>query len=108
MGYDFSGNVVVSGNADKAHNFIQVFADLPDGFEPWGNECYCAYTLLKYKPEFDVDFLKEASKGYTEPKFVAKYQEELAAEYICTMQSDKVINRTRFDWNDGDIHIWSE
>ena len=108
MAYDFSGNVVVSGNADKVYEFIQAFAELPDGYEPWDNGGDCAYTSFQYKAEFNVDFWKKASNGYPELKFVAKYQEELAAAYICTIQAGKVVLSIRFDWNDGDIMPWSD
>jgi hypothetical protein len=55
-----------------------------------------------------VDFWREASKDYPELKLVIKYQEELAAAYICTIQANKVVQHIRFDWNDGSVISWCD
>lgn len=108
MGVEFSGNVVVSGDADKVYEFVEKHTALPYGYEALENDGYYAITFFNHKGDFEVDFWKRTSKCYPELKFVAKYQQELAAAYICTIQSGKLINHTCFDWNNGDIHTWSD
>ncbi len=81
---------------------------LPYSYEPWENGGYDAITFFRHNGDFLVDFWKAASKDYPELKFVAKYQQELAAAYICTIQAGKVVKHIRFDWNDGDVMSWSD
>lgn len=106
MSVEYSGNVVVAG--DKVYDFILKHNTLPYSYEPWENFGYDAITFFRHNGDFLVDFWKAASKDYPELKFVAKYQQELAAAYICTIQAGKVIKHIRFDWNDGDVMSWSD
>ena len=108
MGVEYSGNVVVAGDADKVYEFIQKHNALPYSYEPWHNGGYDAITFFDHKGEMPVDFWREASKDYPELKFVIKYQEELAAAYICTIQANKVVQHIRFDWNDGSVISWCD
>lgn len=108
MSVEYSGNVVVSGDADKVYDFILKYNTLPYSYEPWENGGYDAITFFNHKSDFLVDFWKAASKDHPELKFVAKYQQELAAAYICTIQAGKVVQHIRFDWNDGDVMSWSD
>lgn len=108
MSVEYSGNVVVAGDADKVNEFIQNYNSLPYSYEPWHNGGYDAITFFDHKGDFDVDFWKEASKDYPELKLIAKYQQELAAAYICTIQAGKVVQHICFDWNDGSVTSWSD
>lgn len=108
MGVDYSGNVAVEGDPNKVYEFIQKYSTLPYGYEPWENGGYDAITFFDHKGEFNIDFWKEASKHYPELKIVSKYQQEMAAAYICTIQAGKVVNHIRFDWNDGGVISWSD
>jgi hypothetical protein len=108
MGFDYSGSVVVEGDSNKVFEFVQKYCTLPYNYEPWDNGGYEAITFFNHKAEFSVDFWKTASKDYPELKLTAKYQEELAAAYICTIQAGKVVKHIRFDWNDGGVISWSD
>lgn len=108
MGVEYSGNVVVEGDPDKVYEFIQKYNPLPHNYEPWENGGYDAITFFDQKGDFEVNFWKEASKDYPQLNIVAKYQQELAAAFICTIQAGKVVKHTCFNWNDGAVYSWSD
>ena len=62
MSVEYSGNVVVAGDADKVYEFIQKYESLPYSYEPWENGGYDAITFFRHNGDFLVDFWRRRPK----------------------------------------------